>query len=298
MDQEAVAKELIATRGTRPGWSYVPETPPYTEPTSLACLALRASGTAAAAEDSTAGLGGAARWLATIQQPDGSLGLSADLTQPPWPTALAVLAWAELGTAAGEREKAVRSLMQLEGRASERVEGSVIGDDTTLKGWPWMAGTYSWVETTAMAMLALCREGQADHPRVKEGVKLLVDRALPEGGWNCGSREVFGQSLRPFPMPTGIAMLALAGRHPPDAIIEKSVTYLTSVLPLVRAPESLSWGLLALTAWGRRPAEADAWIDRSYRELREGGSRSMQLAALLLAASANGTKVLGVEVAR
>lgn len=293
MDQDTVARELLDARGSRPGWSYLPDTPPFTEPTALACLALRAHG----GTDSAESLAASAKWLASIQQPDGSLGPSADLTQPPWPTALALLAWAAMGWDAPPREKALGSLMQLEGRSGEKIPASILGDDTSLKGWPWLPGTYAWVETTSMAILALAREGKNDFYRVKEGLLLLKDRALPDGGWNCGNREVFRNVLRPIPMPTGLALLAFAGRHPGDAMIERGVTYLTSILPQVRAPESLCWGLLGLTAWGRRPPEADAWIDRSFRELREGGSRTMQLASLLLAASPSSLAVLGVEVA-
>ena len=41
---------------------------------------------------------------------------------------------------------------------------------------------------------------------------MIIDRALPHGGWNYGNKVVFGHELRPQPGPTGMALLALATR--------------------------------------------------------------------------------------
>ena len=86
-----------------------------------------------------------------------------------------------------------------------------VGHDTAIVGWPWVADTHSWLEPTAVAILALRREGKVDHPRVREGLRLIRDRAIPTGGWNYGNNIAFGRDLRPQPAPTGIALLALAG---------------------------------------------------------------------------------------
>ena len=73
----------------------------------------------------------------------------------------------------------------------------MIGHDSTLVGWPWVDGTHSWLEPTALAILALCREGLGDHPRVAAGIALILDRALEDGGWNYGGKAVFGRSAAP-----------------------------------------------------------------------------------------------------
>ena len=62
--------------------------------------------------------------------------------------------------------------------------------------------------------MALRAAGRASHPRVREAVRLLCDRALDEGGWNYGNTRVFANTLQPFPATTGIALTALAGERP------------------------------------------------------------------------------------
>ena len=73
--------------------------------------------------------------------------------------------------------------------------------DVTLTGWPWGEGTFSWVEPTSWACLALHRLGQGDHPRVQEGERLLLDRAFDQGGVNYGNRMILGRMTEPIPGP-------------------------------------------------------------------------------------------------
>src|SRR5262249_52249430 len=142
--------------------------------------------------------------------------------------------------------------------------GHVAGHDTTLVGWPWVAGTHSWLEPTALAVLALGRAGLGAHPRVAEGLRLIRGRAVDAGGWNYGNKAVFGRALRAQPSPTGLALLALAGTGPRDAAVGRAVAYLARTLPGVRAPVSLGWGLLGLRAWGEAPAGAGDWLAAAY----------------------------------
>ena len=82
-------------------------------------------------------------------------------------------------------------------------------------GWPWAEGTFAWVEPTAWAVLALRAAGQGQHPRVIEGVSLLLDRAFDAGGINYGNRRVLGAMTEPIPGPTAIMLLALQGHDEP-----------------------------------------------------------------------------------
>ena len=106
-----------------------------------------------------------------------------------------------------------------------------VGHDTTLIGWPWVADTHSWLEPTAMTILALCRDGRADHPRVRAGLRLIRDRAIAAGGWNYGNNIAFGRDLRPQPAPTGLALLALARVDQRTGIVERALR-----LPRAGAP--------------------------------------------------------------
>src|SRR5262249_12865366 len=139
-----------------------------------------------------------------------------------------------------------------------------IGHDTTIVGWPWVSGTHSWVEPTAAAILALRKEGHGAHPRVRDGLRLLRDRAIVTGGWNYGNSSAFGHDLRPQPGPTGLALLALAGIERRNGLVERALGYLQASLPATRAPQSLCWGVLGLRAWGCCPATADDWLREAF----------------------------------
>ncbi len=284
------AGELVALKGTSAGWSYRPGAEPYTEPSVMATLAL------AGTSGPGSGLAATGRWLAGIQNADGSVGLAESLPEPTWPTALATLAWAALGDFATERQQATAYLLGFAGAHWKKAPNDPVGHDTSIRGWPWVGGTHSWVETTALAILALRREGHASHERVQTGLRLLRDRALPGGGWNYGNTTVYGRVLRPHPGPTGLALLALAGRPARDPPVDRALAYLGAELPGIRAPESLCWGLLGLTAWKARPAAADTWLAASYKHLRTGGSRATQLAHLLLAARADANRIFGLSL--
>ena len=85
------------------------------------------------------------------------------------------------------------------------------GHDPLLKGWPWIDGTHSWIEPTALNVLALKATGHAQHERVLEAIRMILDRQLPHGGWNYGSTYVFGKEHLPMPESTGAALTGLAG---------------------------------------------------------------------------------------
>ena len=170
---------------------------------------------------------------------------------------------------------------------------SIFDHDTTLVGWPWAAGTYSWIEPTAYAIMALRATGNNGHPRVREAVRLVLDRALPDGGWNYGNRSVFGKKLRAFPATTGIALTALAG-EPADPSVPAALEYLESELHRVRAPLSIAWGLTGMRAWNAMPAQAESWLQRAAQRLSERPTSPHYVAVLLLA-GAEHNPLLGVS---
>ena len=144
------------------------------------------------------------------------------------------------------------------------------------------------VEPTALTLIALRRTGHGDHVRSREAVRMLMDRQLPKGGWNYGNTAVYGQELHPQPENTGMALCALSG-FVPKADIRRSIDYLGSRTLRVRAPLSLGWGLLALGAWGERPAGARSWVLESLgRQTKYGPYDTTLLSLLILAYDARG----------
>jgi hypothetical protein len=61
-------------------------------------------------------------------------------------------------------------------------------------------------------VIALKATGHLQHDRVREGIRMMLDRQLPHGGWNYGNSVVFGRELRPMPESTGAALTGLAGQ--------------------------------------------------------------------------------------
>src|SRR5688572_15640729 len=167
-----------------------------------------------------------------------------------------------------------------------------MGHDTRLDGWPWAEGTNSWLEPTAFHLLAYRAVQQANHPRAKEAIKLLIDRQLPSGGCNYGNTTVLGQTLRPHVQPTGIAMLALAGEHDPIGRLEKSLTWLKWSLNSRSTAASLAWALLGLHAHGREVPNADELLAAAARRVQQHDRSPHKFALLALAALSDQSPLL------
>jgi hypothetical protein len=260
---------------------YRPSGTPATEPTALAALALL---TWQRHEPAVAKL----EWLAQLQADDGSLGISAAEAAPGWPTSLAILAWAAWEKASPNRArfttniaKAIDWLLRMQGKPiAQRPEGH----DSTLIGWPWVEGTHSWIEPTALAVLALKAAGHGKHQRTGEAVRLILDRLLTDGGCNYGNTVVLGQMLRPHLQPTGLALLALTGENDPSGGVQRSIDYLHRELSERTAPSSLSYALLGMAAHNQETCQAEEWLaDAAPRALMQRAA--LQLSLLALAAA-------------
>jgi hypothetical protein len=222
-------------------------------------------------------------WLAAHQQPDGSIAISSQHQQAFWPTPFAVLAWQQAPEFREAQARAVTFLLQTAGYHFPKPTDNVLGHDTTIKGWPWIAGTHSWVIPTASAVMALRVAGQGDHERVAEARRLLLDRQLPDGGWNYGNTLVYGQKLHPMPESTGLALSALAGIVRSEEIAP-SLAYLQNRVTELRTPLSLSWGLLGLGAWELRPTAGETLLQECWQWQGLYGKYDLSAAALLLLA--------------
>jgi hypothetical protein len=224
--------------------------------------------------------------LAEEQNNDGRVSITADQPDAFWPTALAVLAWHGVAAFKEVQLKAVHFLINTTGLHWPRQENSPLGHDTSISGWPWVNATHSWVEPTALALIALSLSDNAKHPRARQAAMLLLDRQLTSGGWNYGNTLIYGQELHPMPASTGLAVQALAG-HAGQAEVEQSLAYLESIIDSTRTPFSLAWGLLGLSAWKKRPRHAIDLIAASLdRQHILGDYPTTHLSLLLLAATA------------
>ncbi len=233
------------------GFGYRADQPGHLEPTALALLAL------AAAPDYRAQFDAALKCLQTHAQPDGSYRLNRGRPQAVWPTALALFVRGALDHPANEIQPIANKLLQIEGKVVRLDTASDAGDiDAGLLGWPWAEETFSWVEPTAWACLALRSVGLGQQPRVQEGLRLLLDRAFDEGGANYGSRVILGKQTEPIPGPTAILLLALQGVDDPR--VDAAKGYLRIGAEQTTDVENLSWIQLALGCHANDSATRDS----------------------------------------
>ncbi len=263
---QSYLKALEAAAQPEGGWAYGPGRPVHLEPT---CLALLAFSLESASFQDVIERG--RQVLTHSAQADGSHRLGGDREEAIWPTALVLFVQVATGLPAKDIERTASRLLSWQGRKPDEKNALEVHDiDLGLVGWPWADGNFSWVEPTAWACLALRRAGYGDHPRVEEGLRLLLDRAFDDGGINYGNRQVLGKRTDPIPGPTALMLLALQGRddHPR---ISASINYLIKESFATDDLEHLCWSKVALANYADRPevreilADLDARIDAAYK---------------------------------
>ena len=171
------------------------------EPTALAALALMAHGRADRAAKHL-------DWLVAVQGADGSVGVEEGQATPGWPTAWAIIAWQAAAKAVSPNprytaacQRGVGWLLNIQGSQIEYLDKS--GHDTTIIGWPWVDGTHSWIEPTAISLLALRHANMAGHPRAREGPRCSWTACSPRAAatmatrWSSarGSCRIFGRRV-------------------------------------------------------------------------------------------------------
>ena len=169
--------------------------------------------------------------------PDGGVRYEGDADLH-WSTSLAAFTLARLDPDSPTLRACIRRLLTMRGSLDKAV------------GWPWTERTYSWVEPTCYALLALKAAGHGDHLRVAEAQRMLQARTCAGGGWNQGLVTALHQQLSPLPVQTALAILALQR----DTESHTAVVRATAVLRagLVSRPTvlSLAWATLALHGIG------------------------------------------------
>jgi hypothetical protein len=259
--------------------------------TAWAILALQLSGSGAAA------LRGARQSLLRYQDRRGAVTLRPGSLAIAWPTPLAVLAWWGDPEHEPAAQRAVTFLLESGGEPLR--QAPELGHDMSLRGWSWVLGTHSWVEPTALGLLALRLHGLGAHPRAQEAERLLVDRCLPSGGWNYGNTLAFGAELLPAVDSTGLALASLgrldeAPETAPARGLEDAVRRSTAYLERewargLRTPLAMGCALLGLSAWARRPPEVEAQVAATLsRQAELGPFDTAEIGLALAAAAAEG----------
>jgi hypothetical protein len=282
----ALRAALLARQNGDGGFGAHPGSPSATEPTAVSLLAL-------SFEPEPVDTVPLRAWLRGHETPEHGWPVMTGLREPSWATALVVLALARYPA---EAEVAQRGAEWLVGERGRTVEGRsgllarllapsapAVELDGALVGWPWTDGTFSWVEPTAYAVLALravTPRPPAATARIDEGTRLLLDRVCRDGGWNYGNRRVLGADLWSYPDTTALALLAL-GRRADGAVAAKGLAALETMLETNQSGLATALGALALAAHGREIARLRARLGTRFAETAFAGDARALAWALL-----------------
>lgn len=254
-------------------WGYFPDAPAQVEPTCLALLAL-----AVERERYTALIQRSVTSLCHWQDPDGAFRVRGGRKEAVWPTALALLVLEVFEVNVEARMRAVRWLLHTAGRKLDDPDAyrRDFDIDPEIVGWPWTESTFSWTEPTCWACLALRRAGYQNHPRVQEGLRMLLDRTFDSGGINSGNRRVFDRPTEPVPSVSALMLLTF-GKLPDHPRLAATRRYLVDVARRDSDLEHLAWCRIALQPWRHDPQVAPqlAEIENRLRDChalrRQGG---------------------------
>ena len=152
------------------------------------------------------------------------------------------------------RSRLLSVLVASKGVQAPPLNGST--QNNALQGWSWIDATFSWVEPTAWALIALKtarRQGSTDHAaaaRIDEGDRLLIDRCCKDGGWNFGNASMMHQDLRPYVPTTALALIALHDRRD-EAAVTRSLQFLEQHWRDELSAIALGLSTICLATYGR-----------------------------------------------
>lgn len=286
-----LTEHLVKLANPQGGWGYYSNNSSSVEPTCLALLALGKDFAKSSPE------GKNAISFLMLQLQDSGLVINPGCRKEAvWPTAIALFTLVKLEIPGVPAARMASALLALEGFSikgnAQAKEIHANGIDVELTGWPWTRGTFSWVEPTAWAVLALCQVGLENHPRVKEGQAFLLDRLFDEGGTNYGTKRVLGKLLDTIPIPTSLALMALQ-KHALHLRIRSSLDKQAELLETWNNAEDCAWAFLTLDLYDSGPKEI-SFLPFSHPNNRPNESRPRKefipKLALSLAASRTGSE--------
>jgi hypothetical protein len=281
---------LVDTQNLDGGWGVTKGKRSQTEVTALTVLALHTSRDPMSVKRVELGL----QWLTQQQGADGSWPLMAELPGSSWVTSLAVVALASFDAQRAQALRGAEWLLRQKGRTlgpqesqryREAPETMAVFLNPDLQGWAWADNTFSWIEPTAYALLALKKirsslQNAAVLDRVREGELLIYDRMCTGGGWNYGNKRVLGEELPPYPDTTAVALIALQD-HPENPANQLSLRALRDMLQYVRSGLTLSLAMLCFSLYGQDVTEWENLLAETYQQTEFlGETKSIALALL------------------
>jgi len=271
--ESELLKFLINAQNSDGGWGYFPDKRSALEPTAYALMALRRK------LGIDAILSKSRQFVAGSQSPEGGWPIRGkEVDTASWVTPVVGLAVLAANGESTESRAAAEFVMSTFGtmprswsnRVAEWLGKSVSNVTTSLSGWSWNPGTATWVEPTCYALFFLKKtsnplSSQRLNRIVAEAESMIYDRMCRKGGWNYGNAQVLGEELRPYPLTTALALIALQDKHP-RLENQKSLDYLKQAVQSEKSVLGLSFTALCLDAYAQDWQDVWEKIEESYQE--------------------------------
>jgi hypothetical protein len=298
---DEVVNGILAAQNRDGGWGFLQGKSSNTESTSLCLLALESLGGEQRAANIKRGLD----WLIQRQRSEGSWSLNDFSTDVSWTTALAIIALSRFPQYRERTAAAAHWLLKQEGRtpgvlaqliSAFATHKNSVALNPDLKGWAWSPRTFSWVEPTSYALIALKQirshlAGTNVEERIHQGELMIYDRMCDGGGWNYGNSKVFGEALWPYPDVTAVALIALQD-HQVRQANQKSLETLRRMMQEAESGLALVWGTISLSIYGDDTYEWKRRIKKRFQ--MTGFLGETKTLALSLIASVNDAKAFRV----
>lgn len=294
---DRIITDLLQNQNPNGGWGAVRGKRSNTETTSLAVMALQALAGEATADNRKRGI----EWLVRQQNQNHSWPLNETVKEGSWTTALAITALSDSAEHSERALAAARWLLEQEGSKPGILAEIVLWAtgksgvnqlNKDLIGWSWVPSSFSWVEPTSYALIALKKQrarlaGTNVDERIRQADAMIYDRMCNGGGWNYGNSKVLDYALWPYPDITALALIAMQD-HANEKANQESLLVLSKIARETGSGFALCWAAICLNLYGRDNSELLKQIDKRFAATAFlGETKSLALAVIALGAKAN-----------
>jgi hypothetical protein len=261
---------LVQRRNSDGGWGYAPGKASRIEPTCWSLLAIAAVSGQPLEWKGLAHWPRQAGWLVDVPGAPANFAFNA----------LAALALRSHPEGLPAAKAIATQLLDVRGLKFE--QGKEIRQDNSLQAWPWIDGTFSWVEPTSLCLLLLKKlraelSPAATAERISIAERMLLDRACTVGGWNYGGSNVYGQELFPYVPTTALGLLAMQDRQK-DPIVARALAWARTDASTEPSAQATALALIALKTYRVATPEMERSL-RQHLDAHAGGINTVGLAA-------------------
>lgn len=294
---DRIITTLLQNQNPDGGWGAIRGKRSNTESTSLAVTALQAMPDNTAAENRKRAID----WLLRRQNKDHSWPLNETAKEGSWTTALAITALSDNAANSERVLAAARWLLEQEGSKPGILAEIILWAtgksginklNKDLIGWAWVPNSFSWVEPTSYALIAVKKlrarlAGTNVDERIRQADAMIYDRVCNGGGWNYGNSKVLDYALWPYPDITAIALIAMQD-HAREQANQESLQVLSKLARATDSGLALCWAAICLNIYAQDNSGFQGQIERRFAATAFlGETKSLALAVIALNGKTN-----------